>query len=287
MANKTRAERSADDFLRQLSRPARTTLRRNLARSFDHLDVLRLGEIGRNSVDDVWQRPIDHGLILFGSAPNGDAWAVDLRRGERVVVLAHDLIWGEMVDSPRKGLEPVAKSLQETLAWARDCALPVDYYDALELRAALKRASKKAAPLVRQAVGRCFNIGLEVAVPLKSYVANRTRPTPPEGYSGRAADLFDLLRRVRKRRTVQEVLMRISSLDGAWPTSDAVYLMTSAALDQVVRWFGPCAQVSRGWKRPGSSIKRSPVVEDKPAYGIPKLKKGYKVYTLTWPSKES
>lgn len=267
-------------LLRELSPRTRSCLRRQLGRSFAHLDVLDVPAIGQAGSDDLWQHPTQHGLIVFGAAPNGDAWAIDLRRGERVVLLSHDLIWEEEVDSPRKGLEPVATSLRQAFAWARSCALPIDYYDALELRSTLKRASRMAAPLVRLAVGRGFNVGLEAAIPLRDYVAGRSRPTPPHGFAGRAADLFDLLRRVRNRRTVQEVLVRIASLEGPWPTCDAVYIVAEAGLEQVSTWFGAGVHVAKGWSRPPSAS--SEMAPSKPDFGVPRPKKGYRVYTLHW-----
>ena len=83
--------------------------------------------------DPNWKVPGAHGLVIFGCAPNGDAWAVDARApGRLVVVLSHDLIWEGRVDSPREALCEAAGSLREALDLARAGRLPIDYWEAEE-----------------------------------------------------------------------------------------------------------------------------------------------------------
>jgi hypothetical protein len=62
---------------------------------------------------------------------------------------------------------------------------------------------------------------------------------------------YDTLRAIRAMREVQDVLVRICEYDApdAWPYSDTVYILTSAALEDVQQWLAPLKpdEVYAGW----------------------------------------
>jgi hypothetical protein len=49
----------------------------------------KLAEMKRDSHDEMWKTVIDHDLLIIGNTMNGDAWAIDLKSKE-VVILSHD-----------------------------------------------------------------------------------------------------------------------------------------------------------------------------------------------------
>jgi len=218
----------------------------------------------RDNRDPVWQRAHEDGLVLFGSGPAGDGWAIDVRRGERVVLLAHDAIWGEQVDSARGALTPVARSLSQALEWAEQCALPIDYYEALDLNERLKRSPKRVHQLLRMAQGRGANLGyMEVAVPARAFFAAVDDP--------RLRSVAALLKRVRARPEVSAVLVRTRGLEPR-PRAEAVYVLARASLDDVASWLAPAApsRVEAGW------------TFGRPDAAAPKLARGTRVVSATW-----
>jgi hypothetical protein len=52
---------------------------------------------------------------------------------------------------------------------------------------------------------------------------------------------FVLLRVIRDKQEVQDVLVRVCEFDSpaSWPYSDTVYILTSAQLDEVQQWVSP------------------------------------------------
>lgn len=91
-----------------------------------------LEDIVAESKGEEWHDPASHGLWIVGTALNGDAWAVDVNEGEQIVVLSHDLIWEEEVDTVRDAACVVAVNIAEALEEARSNTLPVDYFSAIE-----------------------------------------------------------------------------------------------------------------------------------------------------------
>ncbi len=108
-------------------------LRKHLARVVGPIEVVEtLAEVVSESRSEEWRDPAAHDLWIFGRAANGDAWALDVREGERVVVLSHDLLWEEEVTDPREAMCPVADSLADAFEEARSNTLPFDYFSATE-----------------------------------------------------------------------------------------------------------------------------------------------------------
>src|SRR5688572_15897198 len=54
-----------------------------------------------DSTGEQWHDAASEGLWIFGSAGNGDVWAIDVQEGEQVVVLSHDLVWEDEVETVR------------------------------------------------------------------------------------------------------------------------------------------------------------------------------------------
>lgn len=90
--------------------------------------ALSLDQVVQDSRDPRWQAPAAHGLWIVGAAINGDAWALDVQAGERLVVLSHELLLSGEIEDPRDAAHPAAASLAEALA--RPAALPRDHHEA-------------------------------------------------------------------------------------------------------------------------------------------------------------
>lgn len=85
---------------------------------------------------------------------------------------------------------------------------------------------------------------------------------------------YSILKQIRNKTNVQDVLVEIMEYDEGdeiWPFSERVYILTDAEEDEVIKW--------------GEEIKVSDVSEGY-MYGqpkaVPKLREGYKVYSLWW-----
>jgi hypothetical protein len=100
-----------------------------------------LAEMREESQQAIWLTPSEHGLLIFGGAGNGDAWALDLQASGAVVLLSHDRIWAqstaledgdfdddELPPSPRDEMHVVAPSLTAALELAAQGDLPEDYW---------------------------------------------------------------------------------------------------------------------------------------------------------------
>lgn len=118
------------DALQWLSARTRALLIEHAGRVVGDLALLRERQIARESGRASWLKPFREDLLIVGSAPNGDAWAIDLRDGEAVGVISHDLVWDREVASARAGMIRVADSLDAALERARVGALPVDFWAA-------------------------------------------------------------------------------------------------------------------------------------------------------------
>jgi len=111
----------------------RALLEKHLGRVVGPIEVVEsLAEVETESHSEEWRDPAAHGLWIFGRAASGDAWAIDTREGDRIVVLSHDLLWEEEVEDPREALCVVAETLADALEEARSNTLPVDYFTATE-----------------------------------------------------------------------------------------------------------------------------------------------------------
>lgn len=108
-------------------------LKRNLGAVVGPIEFLpTFGDMVAESRGEEWHDPASHGIWIIGTAVNGDAWAVDVTEGEQIVVLSHDLIWEEEVDTLRDAACVVAANIAEALEEARSNTLPVDYFTAIE-----------------------------------------------------------------------------------------------------------------------------------------------------------
>ena len=116
-----------------LSATTMALLRKNLCGVIGPMEIVEtLAEVYSESHGEEWRNSAKAGLWVFGRAINGDAWAIDTQEDERVVVISHDLLWEEEVDSAREAALPVAASLGEALDAARAGTLPTDYFTASE-----------------------------------------------------------------------------------------------------------------------------------------------------------
>lgn len=116
-----------------LSAATLAVLRKNLCGVIGPMEIVEtLTEVHTESHGEEWRNSSKSGLWIIGRAQNGDAWAIDAQEGERVVVISHDLLWEEEVDSAREAALPVADSLADALAAARAGTLPTDYFTASE-----------------------------------------------------------------------------------------------------------------------------------------------------------
>ncbi len=115
------------------SAPVLALLTRNLGAVVGPIEVLpTLADMVAESRGEEWHDPAALGLWIIGTAANGDAWAIDVEEGEQVVVLSHDLVWEDEVESVREAACVVAANLAEALEEARSNTLPVDYFTAIE-----------------------------------------------------------------------------------------------------------------------------------------------------------
>ena len=93
-----------------------------------------------------------------------------------------------------------------------------------------------------------------------------TFPHPgPQGF-------YQILRTVREREDVQDVLVEIDDLEGLdWPFSEVVYVLTQAAVEDVEAWVKDLFpdEVATGY------------FGDKPSRA-PELLPGYRVYSIWW-----
>ena len=84
---------------------------------------------------------------------------------------------------------------------------------------------------------------------------------------------YQLLRSVRARPEVQDVLVRIADFSdpASWPYTDAVYVIAKTTTKQLTSWVGPLLPtlIKSGW------MYKKPV-------GAPELKKGMRVFTVWW-----
>lgn len=115
-------------------RPATlAALKKLLGRVVGPIEFLEsLAEVDAESRSEEWRNPASKDLWIFGRAASGDVWAFDVKDGERVVVLSHDLIWEEEVPDSRDALCVVAESFADAMEEARSNTLPVDYFTATE-----------------------------------------------------------------------------------------------------------------------------------------------------------
>lgn len=116
-----------------LSPETLAALRANLCAVIGPIEVAEtLEDVVVDSRSTQWMNPANHGLWIFGRTDSGDVWAIDTQEADRVVILSHDLVWGEEVATPRDAACPVAATLAEAFAAARSGTLPIDYFTALE-----------------------------------------------------------------------------------------------------------------------------------------------------------
>lgn len=113
--------------------PTLAALKKHLGKVVGPIEFVEsLDEVVAESRGEHWHDVAAHGLWIFGRAQNGDAWAFDVKDGEKIVVLSHDLIWEEEVEDPREALCVVAENLLDALEEARSNTLPFDYFSATE-----------------------------------------------------------------------------------------------------------------------------------------------------------
>lgn len=85
---------------------------------------------------------------------------------------------------------------------------------------------------------------------------------------------YSILKEIRNKPTVQDVLVEIMEYDEGdeiWPFSERVYILTDVEDDEVIRWVKELeiSEISQGY------MYGQPKV-------TPKLREGYKVYSLWW-----
>ncbi|MDP2315332.1 MAG: hypothetical protein Q8P41_20715 [Pseudomonadota bacterium] len=108
-------------------------LKRHLGAVVGPMELMpSLADMVAESRGEEWHDPAAHGIWLIGTAVNGDAWAIDVNEGEQVVVVSHDLVWEDEVETLRDATCVVAANLAEALEEARSNTLPVDYFSAIE-----------------------------------------------------------------------------------------------------------------------------------------------------------
>ena len=99
-------------------------------------------------------------------------------------------------------------------------------------------------------------------------------PTPTAPHPG-PQGFYQVLRAVRERPDVQDVLVEIDDLDRAdstgWPFSEVVYILTEGSIQDVEGWAAVLFpdKISEGW------------FGDKPS-AAPDLLPGYQVYAVWW-----
>ena len=84
---------------------------------------------------------------------------------------------------------------------------------------------------------------------------------------------YEVLREIRQRPDVQDVLVAISQIDEYldWPFSESLYIITSCSKERITEWVKPLQpdEIGEGW-----SGGRPPEA--------PEPKEGYKVYWVWW-----
>lgn len=85
---------------------------------------------------------------------------------------------------------------------------------------------------------------------------------------------YSILKQIRNKTNVQDVLVEIMEYDEGdeiWPFSERVYILTDAEEDEVIKWVKQLeiSEISQGY------MYGQPKV-------APKLREGYKVYSLWW-----
>ena len=89
---------------------------------------------------------------------------------------------------------------------------------------------------------------------------------------------FEILKNIRKRENVQDVLIEITDIDNLvessdlWAFSDRIYIITSVSRDEVASWVEPLMpdEVKEGW------------AYDKPPVPAPEIFENYNVYAVWW-----
>lgn len=115
------------------SAPVLAHLKRHLGSTVGPIELMPTFEdMVAESRGEEWHDPASQGLWIIGTAANGDAWAIDVNEGEQVVVLSHDLVWEDEVETVRDASCVVAVNIAEALEEARSNTLPVDYFSAIE-----------------------------------------------------------------------------------------------------------------------------------------------------------
>ena len=98
-----------------------------------------------------------------------------------------------------------------------------------------------------------------------------TQPAPTAPHPG-PQGFYQILKAVRERDDVQEVLVEIDDYEGLdWPFSEVVYVLTSAFVQEVEGWVKDLFpdEVAEGY------------FGEKPARA-PALRPGYRVYSVWW-----
>jgi hypothetical protein len=85
---------------------------------------------------------------------------------------------------------------------------------------------------------------------------------------------YTILKQIRNKPTVQDILVEIMEYDEGdeiWPFSERIYILTDVEEDEVIRWVKELeiSEISQGY------MYGQPKV-------APKLREGYKVYSLWW-----
>lgn len=109
---------------------------------------------------------------------------------------------------------------------------------------------------------------------LSPKLAIQAAPPSPHWPHPGPQGFYVLLRAVRERPEVQDVLVEINDLnvgEGNWPFSERVYILTTASLEEVKAWTSDIfpTEVSKGYS------------DEKPRLA-PELLPGYQAFTLWW-----
>jgi hypothetical protein len=75
------------------------------------------------------------------------------------------------------------------------------------------------------------------------------------------SEFYDLFQRIRERRDVADVLVEVSQheMPDEWPSTDTVWILTSASLEDLASWLGERFQADDLWDGWTDHLIREPV----------------------------
>lgn len=84
-------------------------------------------------------------------------------------------------------------------------------------------------------------------------------------------DFYNKFKELKALNTIDDIYVRISDLEGEWPYTDTVYVITTLNKDELAKLLSPLQpdEIYKGW------MYKKPI-------NAPKVLKGFSVYSVWW-----